>query len=198
MTREEICELPIRRYEGPVEVLQAPAEMAKAVEDLKREDLLGFDTETRPSFRRGESYLPSLVQLTGSDKTYLFQLGDGKLPRSLRGLLADGDIVKAGVAPAHDLRMLMHLASFQPAGIIDLGEVARSAGIKNHGLRGLAAVLLGFRISKSAQVSNWARAELLPAQVTYAATDSWVSRELYLCLRARGVEMKPDGVREEG
>jgi ribonuclease D len=87
------------------------------------------------------------------------------------------------VALNHDIKKLKELGAFKPAGFVDLGDVARQAGIKNHGLRGLAAVLLGFRISKQAQVSNWERKNLTPEQVTYAATDAWVSRELYFCMK---------------
>ncbi len=186
MTREEINALPIQRYGRKIRIVRTRQELEAAVGDLAKERLLGFDTETRPAFEKGRVYPPALVQLAGGRRAYLFQLRHVRFPRALRRLLADPDIIKAGVAPEHDVAQLKELGHFRDAGFVDLSEVARRVGIKNHGLRGLAAVLLGFRISKQAQRSNWARETLTAAQVLYAATDAWVSRELYLRLMQEG------------
>ncbi|MBU2537359.1 MAG: 3'-5' exonuclease domain-containing protein 2 [Proteobacteria bacterium] len=183
MTKEEINECPMLRWEGPVHVIRTREELGPAVKALMKETILGFDTETRPAYHKGESYLPSLLQLAGEKEVYLFQLKPLGLPGPLRTILADPKIIKAGVALAYDLRELHKLAQFKPAGFVDLGGIAKKAEIKNHGLRGLAAVLLGFRIPKGAQTSNWARDVLTPTQIRYAATDAWVGRELYLKLR---------------
>jgi ribonuclease D len=144
--------------------------------------LLGFDTETRPAYKKGESYLPSLLQLACADEVFIFQLKHLGLARPLRGILADPAIIKAGVSLDYDIRELKKLSRFKAAGFADLGNLARKAGIKNHGLRGLAAVFLGFRIPKGAQTTNWARDVLTPQQIQYAATDAWVGRRLYLAL----------------
>jgi ribonuclease D len=186
MTREEINALPIRRYGRKVGIVRTRQELDAAVGRLAKERVLGFDTETRPAFEKGRVYPPALVQLAGRQGVFVFQLGHLKFPPALRRLLADPDIIKAGVAPEYDVAQLKELGHFRDAGFVDLSEVARRAGIKNHGLRGLAAVLLGFRISKQAQRSNWARETLTPAQVIYAAMDAWVSRELYLRLMQEG------------
>lgn len=183
MTKEEINDCPMRRWEGVVHVIRTRDELGPAVETLMTETILGFDTETRPAYHKGESYLPSLLQLAGEKEVYLFQLKHLGLPGPLRKILSDSKIVKAGVALDYDLRELHKLAQFRPAGFVDLGRVAKETEIKNHGLRGLAAVLLGFRIPKGAQTSNWARDVLTPTQIRYAATDAWVGRELYLKLR---------------
>lgn len=183
MTKEEINTCPIRRWEGEVHVVRTPAELSQAVHALTQETILGFDTETRPAYHKGESYLPSLLQLAGEKEVFLFQLKHLGLPGPLRKILADQKVVKAGVALSYDLQELHKLAPFNPAGFVDLGRLAKEAEIKNHGLRGLAAVLLGFRIAKGAQTSNWARDVLAPAQIQYAATDAWVGRELYLKLQ---------------
>jgi len=182
MTREEINALPIRRFERTVRVIRSRVEMGEALERLQREKILGFDTESRPSFKKGESFPTALLQLAGRRSVYLFQLRHLKFPRLLREILSSPHIIKAGAALDDDLRKLKELGPFRAAGFVDLGSMAREMGIKNHGLRGLAAVLLGFRISKKAQCSNWAREVLTPAQVGYAAMDAWVSRELYLCM----------------
>jgi len=186
MTKEEINTCPIRRWEGPTHMVRTLAELSRAVRALANEAVLGFDTETRPAYQKGESYLPSLLQLAGEKEVFLFQLKPLGLPTPLREILADPKVVKAGVALAYDLQELRHLGHFRPAGFVDLGNLAKKAEIKNHGLRGLAAVLLGFRIAKGAQTSNWAREVLTPAQIQYAATDAWVGRELYLKLRQTG------------
>lgn len=182
MTKEEINACPVRRWEGPTRVIRTVAELSQAVRALAQETILGFDTETRPAYHKGESYLPSLLQLAGENEVFLFQLRHLGLPGPLREILANPKVVKAGVALAYDLQELHHLAPFRPASFVDLGHLAKKREIKNHGLRGLAAVLLGFRIAKGAQTSNWARDVLTPAQIQYAATDAWVGRELYLKL----------------
>jgi len=183
MTRDEINLLAIERYEGPICVIKHSNDQKPAVEALKKEHLLGFDTETRPCFRKGEFYLPSLLQLASKDKVYLFQIGQMGLSKELCDLMADPDIIKVGAAPLQDLNTLRKLREFEPAGFVDIGGMAKVLGIKNHGLRGLAAVLLGFRISKQSQVSNWAKRDLTTAQIKYAAMDAWVSRTIYLHLQ---------------
>lgn len=186
MTPEEINRLPLKRYGGPVYLVRTEHELDAAIRRLKRETVLGFDTETRPSFTKGRTYLPALIQLACADAVYLFQLSHLKFPAPLRELLAARSIVKAGVAIDRDVKELKKLGRFQEANFVDLGGIAQHAGIQNHGLRGLVALFLGFRISKQAQRSNWGRRDLSPAQVKYAATDAWSSRELYLRLKEAG------------
>ncbi len=179
LTKEEINACPMTKWEGPVHVIRSAGEMADAVRQLEKETLLGLDTETRPAFRKGESYPPSLLQLAGEQEVFIFQLQYLGLPKPLRCLLAQPEITKAGVALTYDIRGLQELAPFQPARCVDLGRMAREAGLRNQGLRGLAAVLLGLRISKAAQTSNWARSTLSPVQIRYAATDAWLGRTLF-------------------
>jgi ribonuclease D len=184
LTREDINALPISSYTGPISVLDEAADIESACQALSREQILGFDTETRPSFRKGESYQPSLIQLAGSQMVYLFQL-NSRIPQPLKELLGDPDVKKAGVALEYDLRQLKAMDEFVPAGFAALEPLARALKIKNQGLRGLAAALFGFRISKKAQCSNWSRRELTETQITYAATDAWISRQLYVELSKR-------------
>jgi ribonuclease D len=182
MSKEEINACPMAGWTGPVRVVRTDTELAAAMAGLAGHTLLGFDTETRPAYTRGESYLPSLLQLATAEEVFLFQLKPLGLARPLRELLADPAIIKAGVSLSYDISELNKLARFKAAGFADLGDLAKQADIKNHGLRGLAAVLLGFRISKGAQTSNWAKDLLAPHQILYAATDAWVGRKLYLAL----------------
>lgn len=182
MTKDEINACPMERWNGPVHVVRTSDELAAAMKKLAGHGLLGFDTETRPAYTKGESYPPSLLQLANEKDVFIFQLKPLGLAAPLRELLADPGVIKAGVSLDYDIRELKKMARFTPAGFEDLGDIAKKAGIKNHGLRGLAAVLLGFRISKGAQTSNWSRDTLTPQQIQYAATDAWVGRRLHLAL----------------
>lgn len=183
MTKDEINQCPIQKYDGPVHIIRSEDELQKAVHQLKKEQILGFDTETRPAFRKGESYSPALIQLAGENQVFIFQIKHLGLPSPLMEILSNPDIIKAGVSINYDIAELRKVTEFEPAGFCDLGDIAKEIGIQNHGLRGLTAVLLGFRISKGASTSNWENNNLNTAQIIYAATDAWAGRELYLKLK---------------
>ena len=182
ISKEDINLLPLGSWEGPVVVVQRVDDLEPALARLTSADLLGFDTETRPAFRKGQSFPPSLLQLATADEVFLFQLSRVGLPGGLLKLLSDPDILKAGVGLDFDLKSLQDLRPFQPRGFVDLARVARQKGIRNNGLRGLAAAVCGIRISKSARTTNWANDLLTPQQIRYAATDAWIGRELFLRL----------------
>ncbi len=180
MSKDEINGCPIKRWNGRTSVIRNKDDLVTAVDRLAGHNLLGFDTETRPAYTKGESYLPSILQLASNDEVFIFQLKHLGLAKPLREILSDSAIIKAGVSLDFDIRELKKLSPFKASGFRDLGDLARKAGIMNHGLRGLAAVFLGVRISKGAQTSNWAKDVLTPQQIQYAATDAWVGRRLYL------------------
>ena len=179
LSKEEINELPMVAYEGPVRLVETRTELEDALELLAGEPVLGFDTETRPCFEKGKCNGTSLVQLASEKEVVLVRLTHVPPGRELAGVLADAGMIKAGVGIREDMRLLGKKHAFQPAGLFDLGDAARKLGLKTQGLRTLAANLMGVRISKGAQCSNWEKAELTPAQIRYAATDAWVGRELF-------------------
>lgn len=187
ISKAEINELPMRHYEGPIHLCKTAEEAEVATDKLLKETILGFDTETRPAFRRGESYDPSLLQLATENEVYLFQIQQCGLTAGLLKVLSDENIVKSGVAIDRDISELQAVASFSPGAFVELADVAQQAGIKNLGLRGLTAILFNFRISKKEQVSNWARTELTQSQQTYAATDAWLGRKLFLAFEKEGL-----------
>ncbi len=182
---EEINLLPLGQYTGPIRIVASAAEAHRAVGELSAEHVLGFDTETRAAFRKGEHYPPALVQLAGRTAVYLFRLRPmGGLGELLR-LLSDPRVVKAGVALERDLKELQELRYFRPAGFVEVEKLADGHGVAANGLRGLAAVVLGMRISKGAQRTNWDLPRLTEKQLRYAATDAWACREIYLRLTAQ-------------
>ncbi|OGR07102.1 MAG: hypothetical protein A2511_11175 [Deltaproteobacteria bacterium RIFOXYD12_FULL_50_9] len=187
MMAEEINLLPLGGYAGEIVVVNKKDELEAVFVELDGETVLGFDTETRPSFHKGEDHKPALIQLASSKKVYIFQLRRIFFPAKLKKILENPDIVKAGVALEYDICKLKNLRPFQEASMVELSKAAAQAGIQNHGLRGLAAILLGIRISKGASTSNWAAHNLTPAQIRYAATDAWVGREIYLYMAAGGL-----------
>ena len=190
ISREDMAQLPIRRYEGRVRVVATEEELQEARSDLRQEAVVGLDTETRPAFRKGESHLPCLVQTATARAVYLFQLRRTEAFPVLAELLGDARIVKAGISLKDDLRALKQVFAFSEQNMLDLGTVARSAGLGQTGVRNLAGILLGFRIPKGTKTSNWAARDLAPAQIAYAATDAWVCRELYLRFATLGL-LKP-------
>jgi ribonuclease D len=182
ITKEQIQALPLARYDGPIHVIAPGAPCMEACRALADEEVIGFDTETRPAFRRGENYLPSLVQFATRSAVYLFQIGRTRFPMEIVGILECADIKKTGIALNQDMHKLQQFTPFNPQGVIDLSKSATAKGIKTTGLRSLAAIYLGIRVSKGAQVTNWSKPVLTPAQIQYAAVDAWISRELYFKL----------------
>jgi ribonuclease D len=180
VSREEVNALPIRRYEGPVHVVASAHELAPAIADILQETAVGFDTETRPSFRAGESYPPSLAQVATARAVYLFQVQHREVAAAVAEMLSREHIAKAGVSMADDLKALKKVIEFSEKSIVDLGRVASRHGLKQTGVRNLAGLFLGFRIPKGTKTSNWSRPRLTQQQITYAATDAWACRELYL------------------
>lgn len=180
ISKAEINELPLIAWDGRIEILDTMEKMEAAAGRLAQEAHLGFDTETRPSFRKGEHYPPALVQLATADCVYLFRISKTKTLAPLLPVLEAEGIRKTGVAIADDVKELRAMEDFRPAGFVEVSELTRQLGYENRGLRALAALLLGGRISKAAQVTNWAREKLDEKQIRYAATDAWISREIYL------------------
>lgn len=187
ISRDDINALEIRRYEGDVCIVTTREQMARAAADFAGERVVGFDTETRPSFRSGESHPPALAQAATARAVYLFALLRADFSSLLGELLSSKVTIKAGVGLGEDLRQLRKSFAFEPAAIVDLGAVARRHKLEKSGVRPLAAMFLGFRIPKGAKTTNWAVQRLSPQQIAYAATDAWACRELYLKFEELGM-----------
>ena len=179
LSKNEINLLPQIQFNGDVEVLSSNDNVQAAVNHLTNYDLIGFDTETKPTFVKGPLNPPSILQLACIDKVYIFQLDNESLYKKLFPILSNENITKCGVSVDRDLIELMYLSPFDPLSFVDLGNIARDYDVPHHGLRGLVAMFLKHRISKGAQISDWSKPVLSPSQITYAATDAWISLKLF-------------------
>ena len=186
LNKEFINQLPLRSYEGSIVIVDSDEKVPGAIETLEQERVLGFDTESRPTFKKGQSFPPSLLQLGSSEAVYLFQLNKLNNCQPIQRLLGRSDTSKVGIAVHDDIRKLQELMEFEALSFIDLSKFTRQRGIVNTGLRNLVALFLGFRISKAAQVTNWSHSQLTESQIKYAATDAWVSLLLYRHLEELG------------
>jgi len=182
IAKKDIMDLPMRSFRGEIVVVNSGENLQEIVDELLMQEVIGFDTETRPSFKRGQVFKPSLVQLCTDVKTYLLQIQQIEDWTALKEVFEEPDIIKAGVAIERDIRELQEIVDFDPQGFVELATYSDEVGIDANGLRPLTAIVLGFRISKGAQTSNWAKADLTEQQILYAATDAWVGREMYLSM----------------
>ena len=187
LSKNEINALPLIQYNGDIEILTSKDNIHAAINDLKNYDLIGFDTETKPTFVKGPLNPPSIMQLACDDKVYIFQIDNDKIFKQLSSILSNENITKCGVSVDRDLIELMYLSPFDPISFVDLGNVARENEIPHHGLRGLVAMFLKHRISKGSQTSDWSRISLSDSQISYAATDAWVSLELFKIFDKNGL-----------
>ncbi|MCR5325533.1 MAG: 3'-5' exonuclease domain-containing protein 2 [Bacteroidales bacterium] len=180
----EIDKMPLGVFPGEIKVIDKPGiDYERAIFYLKRQKVLGFDTESRPVFSPGQhNNGVALLQLSGPKKAYLFRLQLLGLRKSLCSILTNKDIIKVGAASFDDVRGLQRINSFEAAGFVDLQKIAWEWGIRDKSVKKLAANILGCRISKAQQLSNWEAPQLSPSQCNYAATDAWVCREMYLKL----------------
>ncbi len=179
ISAEEIEKYDLSWFRGEIVVIDDMVTFDKTFPRLLNKEVLGFDTETRPSFRKGRKNKVSLIQLASSDLACLFRINKIGIPEQLASLLANPEVTKAGVAVHDDIRFLKRINGFNPSGFVDLQKLVKEFGIQNSGLKKLAAIILGIRISKRQQVSDWEADELTEAQKIYAATDAWVCQQIY-------------------
>jgi ribonuclease D len=179
ITVEELAEHELSWFKGEIVLVDNLKTFYEVFPKLLRSDLLGFDTETRPTFKKGKENAVSLIQLSTEDLACLFRINKIGIPDELTSLLSDPSVIKAGVAVHDDIRFLKGIRKFNPDGFIDLQTLVKDFGIQSSGLKKLTAIILGFRISKRQQVTDWEAEQLTEAQQIYAATDAWVCHQIY-------------------
>ena len=182
LSKEHIKTLPVRAFEGKIHLITEIKDVKNPIKILRKHTVLGFDTETRPVFRKGVQHNVSLLQLSTSKEAFLFRLNHLGFLNELVALLENSDILKVGVAILDDVRGLQKLSNFKAEGFVELADIASDLGIVTCGLRNLAAIFLGVRITKKAQLTNWERPVINSKQSLYAATDAWICLEMYLFL----------------
>lgn len=179
ITHEEINELPLGAYDGKVVVITHAQKLPKAFAEISEHAVVGFDTETRPAFVKGQQYKVALMQIALPEKVFLIRLQQTGITPEMIAFLEDDKIQKAGVALRDDIKALQKLKRFKPGGVMELADMAKAAGLQVESVKKLCGLLLGFRISKSAQTSNWESETLNEKQISYAATDAWVCLKIY-------------------
>ncbi len=187
--KEEIAEMPLATFKGEIIVVDNQNKLSEAINYLKSCNIIGFDTETKPSFTKGTSNSVALLQLSDSNKAYLFQLKKIGLPNELKEILSDSMIIKSGVAIKNDIKALNKLNKFIPSGFVELQGIVGKYGIEEKSLQKLSAIIMGIRISKSQRLSNWEADVLSLAQQQYAATDAWVGCEIFKKLQAVNLQL---------
>ena len=197
ITPEQIEKLEYASFPGKIHVIDnVGAEFNRAIAYLRSQKIIGFDTETRPTFSPNQPrYGVALLQLSGPEKAFLFRVNNMGMHRRLCSLMANPKVIKVGAAIHDDIRGLQKKRDFVPAGFVDLQKIVWEWGIRDKSVKKMAAIILGSRVSKTQQLSNWEAETLSEAQQMYAATDAWVCREMYLKLMA---SEKNPLVQEEG
>lgn len=171
--KERIQSLPLTKFEGRVFVITTESDADKAVDYLMKQPILGFDTETRPSFKKWQRHTVSLLQVSTHDICFLFRLHLTGMTKSIIRLLEDRNITKVGLSLRDDFHQLHERSPFNVGTFIDLQDEVKEIGVQDASLQKIFANLLGGKISKSQQLSNWEADILTDGQKTYAATDAW-------------------------
>lgn len=183
ISNEQTALLPAVEFRGEIRIVEHERDIVAACKTLAEQPVIGFDTETRPSFRPGVTFRVSLLQLSTPTVCYLFRLNKIPLAKPILQLLEDRRVLKIGADVAGDLRSLRQIRHFRDGGFVDLQGIAPEWGIGEKSLRKLSAIVLGRRVSKAQRLSNWEAAQLTEKQMRYAATDAWICPEIYRTLQ---------------
>lgn len=179
LSNEEINELPIYQFNGGIFVIDTFDKLDDCLPLLKNQKILGFDTETKPSFKKGKVNPVSLLQISTQHESFLIRINKIGLPEEIMNILKDPKVKKIGLAIKDDIKILKNISNFEAKEFIDLQDYAEEFGIEAKSLKKITGIVLDKRISKSQQVTNWERDELTEAQQVYAATDAWICLQIY-------------------
>lgn len=192
ISKEEIANYPVAEFDGNIYIIQTIADADRAVSELEKEAVLGFDTETRPAFRKGQSNKVALMQLSSQNNCFLFRLNRIGIPNSLAQLLANKSVLKIGLSLKDDFRAISKMAKVKPDNFIELQTYVKSFGIEEMSLAKIFAIIFGLKISKAQRLTNWEADVLTPKQKGYAALDAWATREIYMKLDSISKDKKID------
>lgn len=184
ISNEDVAQLEPVRFDGEIVVVDTVRDLLRACEVLSAQKIIGFDTETRPSFTSGMVNKVALLQLSTDDVCFLIRLNKVPLDKALIAILQSENIAKVGAAVQNDIAALNALRHFKARGFIDLQNEVGRFGIEDRSLRKLSGIIIGKKVSKAQRLSNWEAQTLTPQQQQYAATDAWVCIELLRRLQA--------------
>ncbi len=184
ISKEQITELPVETFNGKIVITDNEHDIDKAIKYLLTQTELGFDTETKPSFRRGQNNKVALLQLSSMDTCFLFRLNKIGYPEALDDILCNPDIKKIGLSLRDDFAAIRKRTDKKPENFIDLQSFVDNYGIDDKGLQRIYAIVFGKKISKNQRLSNWEAVQLSQAQQTYAAIDAWACLRIYKKLTA--------------
>lgn len=179
MSDDQYSDLPLIQFSGKIHLINTDQELAAVAEQMLDAQEFGFDTETRPSFKKGEVYQVALLQLSTPDDAYLVRLNKVREYQVLKTIFENENVLKVGVAIRDDIKQLQKRFGFEARHFVELQDVAKKKGLENFGLKGMTEEVLQARLSKAAKITNWEAAELTDAQLKYAATDAWVGLTLF-------------------
>jgi ribonuclease D len=179
ISKDEVMQFPLRHYEGKIAVASTEEQIEEAMREINQHGVVGFDTEAKPTFKKGQVRNIGLIQVATEQKVYLLRTHQLGIMDSVHHFLENDEILKVGIGLKDDYNLLDRLRPFEPAGFLDLNDTFEELGAENIGARNLAAMILEIRISKSAQTSNWEVDQLTKKQLLYAATDAWICLEIY-------------------
>lgn len=179
ITKEELAALPSMAFEGRIHTIDKVEDVKDAVDYLQKQTVIGFDSETKPSFKKGQANNVCLLQLSTREHAFLFRLNIIGLLPEIASILASRKIQKIGVGIHDDIVGLKKLFTFKQSGFVELQTLVQEHGIENISLKKLCGIVLGGKISKKQQVSNWEKTELSEGQKRYAATDAWAALRIY-------------------
>ena len=186
ITKEEVMELPLSSYSGKVRIVSSMEDINEAMQVISKSSVVGFDTESRPTFKKGQIRNISLIQIATEREVFLLRMKEVGLTDSVIDFLESKSIQKIGIGLEDDKQLLNRIRRFTPTNFLDLNVQMPVIGAEKIGARNLAAMILEIRISKSAQTSNWENPTLTDKQIQYAATDAWICLEIHKKLKDWG------------
>ena len=179
ITKEEVAALPQETFDGEITVVSTEQALKKALATLANETIIGFDTETRPSFSQGVHHQTALMQLATRKHCFLLRLNKIGFPSALINFLGNPNIKKVGLSLKDDFHVLRRTHDFKPDGFVDLQNILQNYGIDELSLQKSYAIIFNKKISKAQRLTNWEADKLTAAQKKYAALDAWACLKIY-------------------
>lgn len=188
ITKQQVAELPTVKFEGAITLIERPADVADALAFIRSQQIVGFDTETKPNFRKGMTNKVSLIQVATEERSFLFRLNKLGFLEELKDFLECRDVLKVGLSLKDDFHVLHRVSPFTPANFIELQEMVKQYHIADASLQKIYAILFGAKISKSQRLTNWEAPQLTPQQMVYASIDAWACQRIYRLLTSGGFD----------